>query len=65
MAVLSLPFLPFCRLSEETVGGAQVACADRVRKAQSILGCLMPDHRYARSRFLYFDGTKLAWPVLL
>ena len=65
MAVLSLPFLPFRGLSEETVGWAQVACGDRVREARIIFGCLMPDLRYARIKFLHFDCTILAWPVLL
>ena len=49
--VLSPPFLPFFYLSEEFVSRAQVACSGRVREAQSIYGYLMPDLRYARSRF--------------
>ena len=52
MLVLSPPFLPFCGLSEEIVSRAHVACGGRVREAQSIYECLMPDLRYARSSFL-------------
>ena len=65
MTVLSPPFLPFCSLAEEMVSSARVACAGRVREAQSIYECLMPDLRYARSRVLYFNCAILAWSVLL
>ena len=63
--VLSPPLLPFCGLSEGIVSRAQFARGDRLREAQSIYGCLMPDLRYARSRLSYFDCAILAWPVLL
>ena len=63
--VLLPPFLLFCGLPERIVSRAQVACSDRVREAQSINECLMPDLRYAQTQLLYFDCAILARPVLL
>ena len=63
--VLLAPFLPFCGLSEEIVSRAQIVCGDRVEEAQSIYEGLIPDPRYARSRFSYFDCAILAWLVVL
>ena len=51
MIVLLPPFLLLCGLSEGIVSRAQDGCGDRVREAQGIYECLMPDLRYARSWF--------------
>ena len=45
MVLLPL-FLPFCGPSEEIVSRAQFACGDRVREAQSIYECLIPNVQY-------------------
>ena len=67
MAVLLLPFLALCGLSEEIFSMDQVACGDRVREAQSICACVMRDLLYARSRFsiLRFYDTGIAGATLV